>query len=288
MLKKSIFVTGMVALLSLAALAINATVSSTQQPSGTQPVGESTWTYDVTITDSDEENLFRDFHIYPRGGRQLNVDTGSGKVQCPDGWSGPKKGANGGLVFTCPAKKAGDGTFKFGFTVKRDTESEQLEGSPCDVVLTDTGEVARENDDEIDAVVRNGPTKMCSVTAPEPFGDHWSAAYAVHLGANTVFDLTLGLEGGEYRLFHSIVSLPDFADELGLGIDSLHSPVPSEWGLNFQPEFGVLQGGHASFSIEVPDDPALTGREFYLVAALVDGAGEPICASYDIKVTILP
>lgn len=263
------------------AIALSTTVGAEVPPITN---GGNQFAFNVDVSDQTLAEQFLDFHVYPNGGQELAYDS----MVAPPGWKA-SKAANGGVVFTrskrtknVPAQEQ----LNFVLAFNKQPE-EQIVHGDVTVVTTNTGLTYRKPGDAIEEVQRTGPITAQAVSADEPHGDHWASAYAVHLGTTATLNLTTPFQNGSYEILHSTVSLDDWSDSQGLGIQAVTSPVPPSWGLGFQDFQGVVAGGQADFSIEVPADPGLIGREFFLVGTVVAG-GEVLSHTYDVKITIVP
>lgn len=274
-------------LVAAVAWAVTSASVSTGQPSGSQSAGAYTFSYTVAITGYNPDaqpshKRFKDFHVFPRAGRELNVDS----VTKPNGWKS-QKGGNGGIVFT---KSDGEGNGDYTFELKgKVSGDEKVSGTPCDVVVTHTGARTRAANDDLCTGERSGPTSIKSISAPDFLGyvtpDAWGGTFAAHLGQATTFTICFDSSSMGYRVYHSTTVLDDWSDTLHLGIDSA-DPVPPEWGLTFSGLTGTLSGGEASMSVTVPNNSELLNRTFFLVATTqIDGVVQG--KTYDIAVKIV-
>ncbi len=277
--------TSSVLALLIAGLAWATTASvSGGQPSGQQGQGPYTFSYNVTVSDYHQgDPTFRDLHIYPRGGVELNFDS----VQMPPGWK-KKKAGNGGIAFIAPGNGETSGTFNFAL-VGNVSGDEVVNGQLCDVVVTSSGKATRQQDDAITSVPRNGPTSVKSMTGTEPLAetlpDTWGGVYAIHVGQTAPFTVRFWNSSMQYRVYDSVTAVADWSDTLELGIDS-NDPVPQAWGLVFAGSQGTLANGEATFSVTVPNDPQLIGKTFYAIGTLQEG-GQIAGKTYDIAIRIV-
>jgi len=262
-----------VAVLAAAAWAVTSAGVSTGQPSGSQSAGAYTFTYTVSITGYNPDaqpphKKFRDFHVYPRAGKELNNDS----VTKPNGWKS-RKASGGGVVFT---KANGEGNGDFTFELKGNVAGdEKVKGLPGDVVVTSTGTVSRSDGDDIWSGERNVPMTIKSLTGTDFLGDittnAWAGTYAAHLGQTATFSIYFDSSAMQYKVFDSITALDDWSDSLHLGLDST-ARVPVDWGLTLSGLTGTLVDGEATMTVTVPQNAELLGRTFFLIATTqIDG-----------------
>jgi len=93
-----------------------------------------------------------------------------------------------------------------------------------------------------------------------------------------------------YEVYTSTQLNDEGTDPLGLGIESTTAPIPSSWGLQIQNAIGNVdsQGLVTPLPvIEVPADPSLSGKSFFLVFALKNPDGSIAASSVPISVTIV-
>ncbi|HGY90545.1 MAG TPA: hypothetical protein ENK43_05170 [Planctomycetes bacterium] len=106
---------------------------------------------------------------------------------------------------------------------------------------------------------------------------------------------TLPVDPGEfsdldYEIYTSLKLNEEGTDPLGLGIEPTTAPVPASWGIQI-----IHSTGHVGMDgtvsplpvIEVPADPTLPGKSFYLVFAVKNNDGTTAMASQPITITIV-
>lgn len=291
--KASVFAGGVfIAVLATAAFAAIAgsVAASGNQSTGATAKGACTTTWTVTVSGTDagkppehENKFFKDFHIYPRGGAELDFNS----VDMPAGWK-KSKASNGGVVFTDDSNN-GDGTYAFsliGNIGDKDAATNDL----VDVVMTTTGSKTRSTGDSFgtDTTTR-APCHLASISGTDPYGPYWSAGYKVHVNQISTFTFSVsGSDGAPYQVFRAKEANEDWSDPFALGIEFPSEPVPPAWGLTFTGLVGVMNtSDEASLTVTVPNDLTLVGKVFYLCGTLKDDNGDIVTRVYDIKVTIV-
>ncbi len=93
-----------------------------------------------------------------------------------------------------------------------------------------------------------------------------------------------------YEVYTSTQLNDGGTDPLGLGIESTTAPIPSSWGLQIVGAIGNVDSSGVVNPlpvIEVPADPSLAGKIFYLVFAVKNPDGSIGASSVPISVTIV-
>ncbi len=93
-----------------------------------------------------------------------------------------------------------------------------------------------------------------------------------------------------YEVYTSIQLNDEGTDPLGLGIESTTAPIPPSWGIQIQNAIGNVDSNGVVNPlpvIEVPAEPSLAGKSFYLVFAVKNPDGSIAVSSVPISVTIV-
>ena len=158
--------------------------------------------------------------------------------------------------------------------------------------VTSNGAVTHDEDDEIGDPVPPVHPKVPGLAIAVTDAD---GRPPVTCARGTTTRLTIEVKGGvrggcRYRVFTSRTTNSSYDDRWGVGIDSETNPIPAGWKISIAGIDGVLNASGVPalpVRVTVPDDPALQGRTFFVVVALMNkGGDEAWMSSLAVEVTI--